>query len=107
MKTMTIKIECSSLGIKDCEFTATGETPGEVVEEMIEHLRSKHDLDMPDADTILNGELNSSSIGDANSAVSVIVKRLREALNITESTESTESIEIESPKPTIGRTTSA
>lgn len=48
-----MEINCSDLGIADCTYTAYGETAGDAVEDMVEHLRAEHDLNMPDADEIL------------------------------------------------------
>lgn len=97
---MTTKINCADLGVKDCDYTASGEAPIDALEDMLEHLQSQHDLDLPNADFILSGERIKSSEQEVEPGVEVIVKRLREVLQINE-TESEEQ-----PQPTIGRTTS-
>jgi predicted small metal-binding protein len=94
------KIECSDLRIKDCDFVAKGETAGDVVEKVVEHLRAEHDLDMPDADAILAGKLSHDSLEIVEPAVALVVERLTEALDIVPA----EGAEI--PKPSIGRTPS-
>jgi predicted small metal-binding protein len=95
------KIEGSELGIKGCDFVATGETAGDVVKAVVDHLRAEHDIDMPDADVILAGELSEEPLEMADPAAKVIVERLAEALDIVPVGEA------ETPKPSIGRTSSS
>ena len=45
-----VEVSCNELGVIDCDYVARGMTPGEVLEKMVDHLRSEHDLDMPDAE---------------------------------------------------------
>jgi hypothetical protein len=53
------------------------------VEEAVGHLRTEHDVDMPDTETILDGELSEDSLeANLDPAVVMLVTRLREALNI-------------------------
>lgn len=81
---MTIEISCSELGVHDCDWVATGETAGDVVEQVVRHLRKDQKINMPDAETILEGDFFEDPIGDATDpAASMIVRRLREALNLT------------------------
>jgi hypothetical protein len=69
-----------------------------VVREVVEHLRAEHDIDMPDADMILAGEVKGDPLEIVDPAVNLVVERLTEALNIVP-------VEgPEAPKPTIGRT---
>lgn len=95
---MTKRISCSELGVKDCEFTASGETVEDVVEEMVEHLRDTHDMDMPDADAIMTGKVGEGPLESMDDASGLVVQRMIEKLNILPDEES------DLPKPTIGRT---
>lgn len=97
---MTRKIECRELGIKDCDFVAKGETAGDIVREVVEHLRAEHDIDMPDADVILAGEVDQDPFKMVDRATALVVQRLVEALNIAPSEGPA------MPKPPIGRMTS-
>jgi predicted small metal-binding protein len=90
------KIKCSELGIRDCDFVAKGESPGEIVKEVVEHLRAEHDIDMPDTDTILAGEVGEEFTEVIGEEVTLIVERLTTALNIVPPEES------EPPEPSIG-----
>ena len=93
-------IEGSNLGIKDCNFVAKGESAGDVVKQIVEHLRAEHDLDMPDADVILAGELSRDPLEIVDPAVALIVERLTEALDIVPADEG------KLPEPSIGTTPS-
>lgn len=53
---MTYKINVADLGIENDDTTFTGETPGEVVSQVVDHLRIQHDLDMPNPKLILSEE---------------------------------------------------
>mgnify|MGYP001142071112 CR=1 FL=1 len=90
------KIKCSELGVRDCDFIAKGESPGEVVKEVVEHLRAEHDIDMPDADAILAGEVGEEFTEVVDEEVALIVERLTTALNIVPPEEP------EQPEPSIG-----
>ena len=80
---MTKRIGCNELGIKDCDFTASGETAGDVVIEVVKHLRAEHDIDMPDTDVILAGKVSQDPTKKkVDPAVALVVDRLIEALNI-------------------------
>jgi predicted small metal-binding protein len=76
------RISCSELGISDCDYTASGEAAGDLVKEVVEHLRKEHDLDMPDADVIMAGEVKEDPLDLVDPAVVLVVERLIEALNI-------------------------
>ena len=94
---MTKRIECSELGIEDCDFAASGETAGDVVREVVAHLRAEHSMDMPDADVILDGEVKEDPLELVDPAVELVVARLTEALNI---------VPVEEPgipEPSLGR----
>jgi predicted small metal-binding protein len=98
---VTKRIQCIELGIKDCDFVASGETAGDVVREVVEHLRAEHDLDMPDADLIMAGEVKEDPFGIVDPGVTLVVERLTKALDIVPVERP------ESPKPSVGRTPSS
>lgn len=79
---MTKRIECSELGIKDCDFSLSGETPADIVEKVVEHLRAEHDIDMPDAEVILAGKMRDDPLEMVDPATALVITRLKEALNI-------------------------
>jgi len=89
---MAIELNCRDLGIHNCDWVARGETPGDVVEQVVDHVRKKHDIDLPDADTIMEGDFFEETIGGApdpfggtpDAGAATIVRRLREALNLEE-----------------------
>jgi predicted small metal-binding protein len=57
---MAKEISCDELGIVGCDFIARGETAGDVVEQVVQHLHSEHDIDLPDADAILEGRVGDN-----------------------------------------------
>jgi len=81
---MTIELTCMELGVKGCDLTASGETPGEVVTQIVEHLESEHGIDMPDVDSILEGITTPEEFveGGFDQDAIMVVKRLREELGI-------------------------
>jgi len=97
---VTERIACAELGIEDCDFVVSGETVGDVVGEVVEHLRAEHDIDMPDADMIMADELKNEPLEMVDPEVKIVVERLTEALDIVPAEEP------EAPKPSIGRTPS-
>lgn len=54
---------------------------GEVVAEVAEHLRQEHDIDMPDAEAIVMGDLKEDRL---DPKVGTITRRLREAPGIAD-----------------------
>jgi predicted small metal-binding protein len=94
---MSKKIKCSELGFQNCDFVAEGETAGDVVREIVEHLRSEHDIDLPDAEVILKGKMTESLFEQADKATQLVITRLTEKLNIDSSPE-----DPKPPKPVIG-----
>lgn len=96
---MAKEIKCSDLGVVGCDFVARGEAAGDVVKQVVEHLGSEHDMDMPDADAILKGEVSDDPQLRHKKDVLLVVERLREALDIVPLEEP------EPPRPTIGKTT--
>lgn len=79
---MSFKIDCQSLGVEDCDLVVSGETPGEVVRKIVDHLETEHDIDMPDPDLILRAKFVRTAIAEIDPDALIIVKRLREKLNI-------------------------
>jgi predicted small metal-binding protein len=96
---MTKTTKCSELGVKDCDAVISGETAGDVVAEVVDHLRAEHDIDMPDADIILKGKVTEDPLDVVDPAVALVVERLTEALNLSPLERPTV------PGPSIGRTT--
>jgi predicted small metal-binding protein len=85
----------SDLGVAGCDEVFRGPTAGDVVTQVVEHLRSEHKIDMPDPDLILERDLEGGStpniVRDVARAVAgrpiddeaaIIVRRLRDRLNI-------------------------
>jgi predicted small metal-binding protein len=70
------------LRVADCEFVVHGEVPGEIVAEVVEHLREAHDIEMPDAEAILEGKVDEAM--DLDEETRKIVQRLREALELSD-----------------------
>ena len=95
---MSKMISCSELGVKDCEFVASGMTVNDVVEEMVEHLREEHDIKMPDAKMILNGDVGVDTPEMADKATELIVNRMIEKLEINPPPDTPEP-----PEPTIDK----
>jgi len=81
---MTIELACTELGVEDCDFIASGETPGEVVTQFVEHLESEHDIDMPDVDSILKDKMTTDEFlgGGFDEDAIMVVRRLQEKLGI-------------------------
>lgn len=77
---MAMRIRCADdLHVKGCDFVVHGEGPVELVEKVVEHLQEDHDIEMPDAETIVTGDLDEPTL-DPN--VRIIIRRLRAALDI-------------------------
>lgn len=106
---MDYRLSMEDLGIANDSTVLEAETPGELVEKVVEHLRAEHDIDMPDADAIMGGAgratlavggaglnpVTSASgtpsvagvvvgggLDDIDDAAVIIVSRLREILNL-------------------------
>lgn len=79
---MTKEIGCGELGIQGCNYTASGDTPEEVVRKMVEHLRSEHEIDMPDAGAILTDTVGDDPLEDVGKGAALIIQRMTEKLNI-------------------------
>ncbi len=86
---MKNKIDCQKdLQIKDCDWTVEGEAPADVVEMAVKHLRNNHNLDVPDAENILEGDYDPD---DLDEGARVVVQRLRETLNVQPAKDALES----------------
>lgn len=79
---MTTRISCDELGIANCEFTVDATSVGDVMREMVHHLQKVHHVDLPDADTILAGYMRDDPLDNLDPAVVLVIRRLREALQI-------------------------
>lgn len=70
------------LGIAGCEYVASGETPGDVVRDVKEHLKDEHNVDLPETEAILEGREFDETVIGASEDANIIVRRLREALAV-------------------------
>jgi predicted small metal-binding protein len=84
------EISCASLGIVGCQQQFQGETPGEVIDKVSDHLRAEHDIDLPEREVILRGSEDLGveavvgrfmSMGYSKRAI-LVMRRLRELLNV-------------------------
>ena len=100
---MTMTVTGRELGVADCDFEASGETAGDVVREMVDHLRSEHDIDMPDADVILAGKVSEEPLAVDEPGPALVVERLISKLDIMPPEDSGPEI----VKPIIPRLTNA
>ena len=98
---MAKEIRCDELGIAGCDFVARGETVGDVVEQVVQHLHSEHDIELPDADAILEGRVGDNPNIVGSKQEFLIIERLRESLDIEPMGGSVP------PKPATGRLTSS
>ena len=74
------------LGVAGCDYVASGETAEEVIDEMSAHLRDEHDVDLPDTELILSED----QINLADDEEQLVVSRLREALNLGDQTDTSD-----------------
>ena len=79
---MAKETRCDELGITGCDFVARGETAGDVVEQVVQHLHSEHDIDLPDADAILEGRVGNNPTIVGSKEEFLIIERLRESLDL-------------------------
>ena len=80
---MAIELNCRDLGVADCDWTATGETPEDVVEQAVEHLKKEHNIKMPDPEVIMEGKFSDDPLNsEASEEVRLVVTRMREELDI-------------------------
>jgi predicted small metal-binding protein len=99
----TYELNMADLGVANDSTVISGDSPGELVEKVVDHLRSEHNIDMPDADVIMgdftgapgllgvpaagftSGQAAVAPIGaggDRGDDAQLIVQRLRELLNL-------------------------
>ena len=84
------RISCDALGIAGCTRTFCGKTAGDVVDEIRDHLRAEHSINLPDKETILRSdedpdivELGRRIVGRGYSEDAIMVmRRLRELLGV-------------------------
>jgi predicted small metal-binding protein len=80
---MAFELNCKDIGVKDCDWTAKGETPADVVEQAVAHLEDDHSLEMPEPETILEGKLTDQPLkSDVDESVRTVVERIQQELNI-------------------------
>lgn len=80
---MAMELHCKDLGITDCNWMAKGETPADIVEQVVQHLEKDHGMDMPEPKTILEGKVTDQLLPvDVDDSVKMVVKRMQEALEI-------------------------
>ncbi|MFN2201760.1 MAG: DUF1059 domain-containing protein [Caldilineaceae bacterium] len=79
---MKWEITGRELGVQDCDYTASGDEVDDVLHQIVDHLRMEHGIDMPDVDVILEAKATDDPLGEPDADVSLIVRRLVEALNI-------------------------
>jgi hypothetical protein len=78
-----VKIRCKEdLRIEDCDYSAEGATPAEVLGPIVDHLREEHDLDLPDPSLILEGKYYADKEVPPEDGTRIVVTRLMEALDI-------------------------
>jgi len=80
-----MRLTGKDLAIKDCDFVAEGKAPADIVKQFVEHLRSEHGIDMPDAEDILDREeLEPVRVPGSrpDEQVQLVVTRLREELGL-------------------------
>lgn len=67
------------LGVAECDLVARGETPAEVIEQVVKHFHEEHFVDLPDPDVLLQDQVDRSGLPERKR---LIVARLRETLGI-------------------------
>ena len=75
-----MKISCNDLKIQDCDYEASADASGKALSDMIEHLQDEHDMRLPDAQDILEGDVTEGAWDDKTM---LLVSRMREALNLS------------------------
>ena len=81
---MPHQVRCDEdLGIQGCDFVASGEAAGDVVDQVVTHIRREHHVKMPAADAILTGAASSDPLTPGmDKAANTVIRRLRETLNL-------------------------
>lgn len=97
---MAIELSGKDLGVAGCDYTASGETPADVVDQMAEHLRKKHDIDMPGTQTIMEGRTSDNPIIEGtDDRVALIIRRMHSELDIPRSADGPDA------EPAVGQVT--
>jgi len=78
---MIKQIKCKDLGFEGCQFRTRGATAEAVLQEIVEHLRAEHDVDVPDADVVLEALLEDGEL-EVDEEVRPIVQHLFSKLDI-------------------------
>ena len=60
---MDYRLSMADLGIANDYTVLEADSPGELVEKVVDHLRDEHDINMPDADAIMAGTGTVGGIG--------------------------------------------
>lgn len=80
---MAIELRGKDLGVADCDWAALGETPVDVVQQMVAHLRQEHQIEMPSAEAILEGKATEEPMLEGtDETVRLIVERLHAELDM-------------------------
>lgn len=78
---MAYEVRCEEdLNVAGCDLVARGETPADVLGQVIDHLEDEHDLTLPDPEITLEGTVDESTLTES---VRIVVARLQEKLNIS------------------------
>lgn len=60
---MNYRLSMADLGIADDSAVFEAPSAGELVEQIVDHLRDEHDINMPDADVIMAGSGTTGVVG--------------------------------------------
>jgi len=74
------KLTGADINVSGCSFTAEADTAGEVLRRMVEHLRSEHDIQLPDPETILGWDEDETQL---DRGARLALRRMRERLGLT------------------------
>jgi predicted small metal-binding protein len=78
---MKQEVRCEDLGLTGCDFTARALTPGEVIDQVAGHLKSRHDIHLPPTTAIMQGIVDEDA---QPKSVQLIITRLRDLLQLSE-----------------------
>ncbi len=79
---MSMKIHGSELGVAGCDFVVEGETAEDVINQMIDHLDSEHDIKLPKADVIIDWSGSENTTLTIQQDIILIIERIRDELNL-------------------------
>jgi len=74
------KLTGEDINVSGCRYTAEGDTPGEVLRLMVEHLNNEHGMDLPDPETILAWDEDETQLDRGDR---LALERMRERLGVT------------------------